>query len=545
MAQRPTARRPSWYRVLLVSSVLTAAQDIQWPCGPTAPCTGWGANDSSQLGDGTTSGAWSPRLVPSLTSGVTAVAAGSSHSVALKSDGTVVAWGANYSGQLGDGSTTPRTTPVAVSSLTGITAVATGAAFSLALKGDGTVWSWGANAIGQLGDGTTTQRTSPVQVSGITTAVAIAAGDNHAVAILADGTAKSWGQNSEGQLGNGSNGSSSTPVSVTGITTAMAAAAGTFHTLILNTDGSVRAFGQNNVGQLGDGTTTNRWSGATPIGLLGVEQIAAGGSHSLAMTSDGMVWVWGANTYGQLGDRTNTTRTQPIAISTADLTWSLPAPTFNTQSGLYYTTLSVTVTSPDPSATIRYTTDGTDPISTSSTVASGGSVSISESKTLKASAWLAGSPTSYVTTASYTLKVVTPVVSPCDRFVWFGAVGVDEHDDQRRDDSVHRRWQRADLFVVRVRVGDHGGQQSTVKAVAFKTNWTNSDSGFASYWISSGATAAPTFSPAAGTFTAAPLVAIATTTTGASIQVHASTAARRRRCHRSMSIRSSSMRRRR
>ena len=108
------------------------------------------------------------------------VAAGTSHTVALKSDGTVVAWGANYSGQIGDGTTTARTTPVAVSGLTNVTAVAAGAAFSVALKSDGTVWTWGANNAGQLGDGTattTTPRRTPVEVLGITDAVALADSD--------------------------------------------------------------------------------------------------------------------------------------------------------------------------------------------------------------------------------------------------------------------------------------------------------------------------------------------------------------------------------
>jgi alpha-tubulin suppressor-like RCC1 family protein len=478
----------------------------------------WGSNLNSRLGDGTTQDGWRPRLVPSLASGVASVAAGGAHGLALKNDGTVVAWGSNGAGQVGDGSTTTRSAPVAVTGLTGITAVAAGYNFSVALKGDGTVWTWGANSDGQLGDGTTTQRTSPAQVSGIATAVAIAAGDNHAVAILANGTAKSWGANGYGQLGNGYNGNSSTPVSMVGITAATTAAAGTFHTLILNTDGSVRAFGYNASGQLGDTTTTNRWSGATPAGLPPVEHIAAGAHHSLAMTSDGMVWSWGFNGFASLGDRTYTNRLQPVAISTAALTWSMPAPTFNTQSGLYDTTLSVTVTSPDPTATIRYTTDGTDPIPTSSTVASGGSVSMTESTTLKASAWLTGSPTSYATTATYTLKVVTPVLSPVTGS--YGSAPSVSMSTMTSGATIRYTLDGSEptssstAYASAITVASN----QTVKAVAFKTGWTTSDSGFASYWVSSGTTASPTFSPAAGTFAAAPLVAISTTTAGASIR---------------------------
>jgi alpha-tubulin suppressor-like RCC1 family protein len=104
------------------------------------------------------------------------VSAGSDHSLALKADGTVWAWGYNYYGQLGDGTTVSKSTPVQVSGLTGVTAIAAGGSHSLAVKGDGTVWTWGYNVYGQLGDGTNTQRETPVQVSGLTGATAIAAG---------------------------------------------------------------------------------------------------------------------------------------------------------------------------------------------------------------------------------------------------------------------------------------------------------------------------------------------------------------------------------
>ena len=132
------------------------------------------------------------------------VAAGAQHSLALTDAGIVWRWGANGSGQLGDGTITTRLTPVLVSTFTNAVAIAAGAAHSLALRGDGTVWAWGANSRGQLGDGSTTNRTAPVKSNnGLNNVVAIAAGSEHSVALKADGAVWVWGRNNVGQLGDG------------------------------------------------------------------------------------------------------------------------------------------------------------------------------------------------------------------------------------------------------------------------------------------------------------------------------------------------------
>ena len=127
----------------------------------------WGCNDSGQLGNGTTTDSDVPVAVSGL-GGVTAIAAGADHSLALLSDGTVMAWGYNGSGQLGNGTTTDSDVPVAVSGLSGtVTAIAGGGTHSLALLSDGTVMAWGRNGSGQLGNGTTTDSHVPVAVSGL------------------------------------------------------------------------------------------------------------------------------------------------------------------------------------------------------------------------------------------------------------------------------------------------------------------------------------------------------------------------------------------
>jgi len=213
-----------------------------------------------------------------------AVAAGYGHTVALKEDGTVWAWGRNNKGQLGDGSTMERHTPVQVVGsrgmgfLTGVTAIAAHYLNTVALKDDGTVWTWGNNDYGQLGDNTRTSSYTPVQVVGpggtgfLTDVTAIAAGYGHMVALKDDGTVWAWGDNGYGVLGDGTTDPSYTPVQVlgpegVGVLTGMTAiAAGWYHTVALKEDRTVWAWGNNGYGQLGDGTIAERH---TPVQVLG------------------------------------------------------------------------------------------------------------------------------------------------------------------------------------------------------------------------------------------------------------------------------------
>jgi len=259
----------------------------------------WGENSSGQLGDGTTTARKRPNKIPNLTGVVAADA--SLHSLALKGDGTVWAWGANGQGQLGDGTTAARPTPAQVANLSGVKAVAAGSNFSVALKTDGTVWAWGANNLGQLGDGTDAQRTAPVRVTGLSDVTAVAAGSGHAVALKSDGTVWAWGANNFGQLGDGTTTLRTSPVQVQGLSGVASVACGDYSALARKADGTVWSWGSNFGGALGDGTNTQRNSPVKAVNMKNALAIAAGGQHSFALTAGGTVWTWGDNTYGQLG----------------------------------------------------------------------------------------------------------------------------------------------------------------------------------------------------------------------------------------------------
>ena len=281
---------------------------------------GWGYNGHGQLGDGTSGSSRVPVQAQRL-GGVVAVAAGKDHTVAVRSDGTVWAWGSNGDGQLGDGTMITRPIPILVSGLANVVAVAAGQGVTMALKSDGTVWTWGSNFYGALGEGAVrnadTKRLIPAQVAGLAGMVAVSVG-NHAVAVKNDGTVWAWGDNGYGQLGDGTTTFRATPVQVSGLYGVVAAYAGrasSRNSIALKADGTVWAWGNNDAGQLGDGILSPSSYPVQVAGLFGVGLVDVGRDHGIAAKSDGTFWTWGANNSGQLGDGTTAMRVVPVQMS--------------------------------------------------------------------------------------------------------------------------------------------------------------------------------------------------------------------------------------
>lgn len=287
---------------------LTAADDSQ----PEAILC-WGSNSHGQLGDNTTTDRALPVQIDSSYFSVIgapsyrliALTAGDNHNCALYSGG-VWCWGANESGQVGNGTTTDSLTPVRVTDANGVVAFAAGSAHTCALlASDGSVLCWGSNSKGQLGNGSTTNSSTPVAVKGLSKAIAVAAGGNHTCALLSSGTLQCWGDNTNGQLGNGTTEDSSAPVAVKGLGGSVKSLAlGTDHSCALLTDGSMQCWGLNYYSELGSAS-----SGAVPATVTAITDkataIGAGDNHTCAVVTDGSVHCWGDDNKAELGHMDN------------------------------------------------------------------------------------------------------------------------------------------------------------------------------------------------------------------------------------------------
>ncbi|HXE95337.1 MAG TPA: chitobiase/beta-hexosaminidase C-terminal domain-containing protein, partial [Dongiaceae bacterium] len=298
-----------------------------------------GSNAAGQLGDGSGSSLRTSPVQVGLPGNAVnwkATATGANHTLGLKADGSLWAWGSNQYGQLGDGKNADKRSPVRIGSANSWTAIAAGGSSSFALKADGTLWAWGRNNLGQLGNADQAaipvDRNAPVQVvnSGSSPFVVIVAGDEHAIALQADGSLWAWGANRYGnvplqvmdqnnQITQRPADSSphSTPVRIDFDNDWSVIAAGGSHSLAIKSNGTLWTWGRCNAGQLGIGVTDNS-AHAVPV-QVGTDRdwtsLSAGGLHSLAAKRNGTLWAWGDNSNGQLGDDTVTGHNSPIRIT--------------------------------------------------------------------------------------------------------------------------------------------------------------------------------------------------------------------------------------
>ncbi len=265
---------------------------------------GWGLNNVGQLAQGDAFPEFTPARI-TLPAPAVAIAAGRSHSLAVLDDGRVYAWGDNGSGQLGDGSRVAfALTAQPVPGIDNAVDVAAGTQHSLALLADGSVLAWGSNASGQLGDGTFVRRRTPVD-TGARAVSRIRAGGNLSLAITEERILLAWGENSDGQLGRGAATTTDVPTPTGIAADVVDAAAADLFLLLATSDGRVLAAGANASGQLGDGTTTARNVLTQASGVSGASTVTAGNrSFALALVGDGRVFAWGDNAAEQLANST-------------------------------------------------------------------------------------------------------------------------------------------------------------------------------------------------------------------------------------------------
>ena len=280
----------------------------------------WGYNNYGQLGVYTNVDKNTPVLVNNSTTALPAksvkyVALGGSHSAAITKDGSLYIWGWNSYGQLGDGTTTDRYTPIKI--MDNVASVSLGNSHSAAITKDGSLYMWGYNGNGRLGDGTTTDRYTPVKIMDNVASANL--GDDHSAAITKDGSLYMWGKNDCGQLGDGTTDNKTNKTRPHRVASnVQSVELGDVHTTVISKDGGLYTWGYNYYGQLGNGTTTKS---SNPIKIMNdVVSCAGGYNHTVALKKDGTVYTWGRNNCGQLGDGTTTDRTSPVAIQIYDHT---------------------------------------------------------------------------------------------------------------------------------------------------------------------------------------------------------------------------------
>ena len=304
---------------------------------------GWGNEESGMAARPRASGIIAIPTVLSLPGKARQVAVGLTAAYALLEDGTVIAWGDNHEGQLGNGAMGanaelgiyPKSsvTPVKVTGLADIIQIEAGGRHVIALRKDGSVWAWGERENGAIGDGRSTglrvvNARGPVRVPGLEGITEIAAGRMHNLALRRDGHVMSWGSNAEGELGVGTRNTGWTPAEVTGLDRVIGVAAGGAargSSGVVRDDGTVWMWGSNVETMMGNGEgplSPDDPGARNPLpvqvkGIVGAKKLSLGGGHSAVLLADGTVRMWGHDGWGQLGVGTSGGyHTKPVKVTT-------------------------------------------------------------------------------------------------------------------------------------------------------------------------------------------------------------------------------------
>jgi alpha-tubulin suppressor-like RCC1 family protein len=319
------------------SGIWTASQQADakaagtWPVPPEPHLFGWGFNGSGRLGLGNTTNYSSPKQVGNLTDwSIVSTNGGGLFGAAIKTNGTLWAWGNNGYGQLGQGNTTNRSSPTQIGALTSWLKLSAGYSWVAAIKADGTLWMWGRNDLGQLGLGNTTNYSSPKQVGALTNWSSVSCGYYVTGAIKTDGTLWTWGYNGTGALGYGNTTYYSSPKQVGALTTWASVTAGYMCMYAITTTGQLYAWGTNSNGELALGNTT-AYSSPKQVGALTNWSSVSASSNvngfALSIKTDGTAWAWGYNDYGTLAIPPSAPKSSPIQIGSLTTWYKVSAST--------------------------------------------------------------------------------------------------------------------------------------------------------------------------------------------------------------------------
>ena len=292
----------------------------------------WGRNNYGQLGTGNTTGRSSPVQVGTATDW-SSVSIRGSHCIAVKTNGTLWSWGANGGaggGRLGLGDTTNRSSPVQIGTATDWSSATTSNYSSFAIKTTGTLWAWGQNIMGKLGIGDSTNRSSPVQVGTDTNWSKVSTGGNSTMAVRTTGTLWGWGLNSYGMLGTMP--TSSSPVQIGSSADWKNVSLSYRFSVMSKTTDTLWAMGRNDNGSAMFSYSGNIYDPVQVGTDTNWSDVCAGIYHSVAIKTTGTIWAWGRNNYGQLGVGDTTNRSSPVQIG-ASTDWSMLIPSLSASVG--------------------------------------------------------------------------------------------------------------------------------------------------------------------------------------------------------------------